>query len=48
MNMLVDGRNATGSLLCNLFFMLATNPAIWAKLRREVSGLKDSRQRMWS
>jgi cytochrome P450 len=48
MNMLVAGRDAAASLLCNLFFMLATNLAHGAKVRREVSGLKDSRQRRWS
>ncbi|RMJ25140.1 Cytochrome p450 [Aspergillus sp. HF37] len=33
MNVLLAGRDTTGSLLGNLFFMLAKNPVIWEKLR---------------
>jgi cytochrome P450 len=40
MNVLLAGRDTTASLLSNLFFMLAKNPAIWAKLRREVACLQ--------
>lgn len=40
MNVLLAGRDTTASLLSNLFFMLAKNPAIWDKLRREVAGLQ--------
>lgn len=40
MNVLLAGRDTTASLLSNLFFMLAKNPAIWEKLRREVAGLE--------
>lgn len=40
MNVLLAGRDTTASLLTNLFFMLAKNPAIWDKLRREVAGLQ--------
>ncbi|KAF7114779.1 hypothetical protein CNMCM5793_000318 [Aspergillus hiratsukae] len=40
MNVLLAGRDTTASLLGNLFFMLAKNPAIWDKLRREVAGLQ--------
>jgi cytochrome P450 len=39
MNMLVAGRDTTASLLSNLFFTLAKNPLIWAKLRDEVASL---------
>ncbi|KAL4871573.1 hypothetical protein BDV12DRAFT_183679 [Aspergillus spectabilis] len=40
MNVLLAGRDTTTSLLSNLFFMLAKNPAIWDKLRREVASLQ--------
>jgi cytochrome P450 len=40
MNVLLAGRDTTASLLGNLFFMLAKNPAIWQKLRREVAILQ--------
>jgi cytochrome P450 len=40
MNVLSAGRDTTASLLGNLFFMLAKNPAIWDKLRREVACLQ--------
>lgn len=40
MNVLLAGRDTTASLLTNLFFMLAKNPAMWDKLRREVAGLQ--------
>ncbi|GIJ90120.1 hypothetical protein Asppvi_009070 [Aspergillus pseudoviridinutans] len=40
MNVLLAGRDTTASLLGNLFFMLAKDPAIWDKLRREVAGLQ--------
>lgn len=40
MNVLLAGRDTTASLLSNLFFMLAKNPAIWDKLRREVAVLE--------
>lgn len=39
MNVLLAARDTTASLLSNLFFMLAKNPAIWSKLCEEVSGL---------
>lgn len=39
MNVLVAGRDTTASLLSNMFFVLAKNPGIWEKLRREVSSL---------
>ncbi|OAQ96056.1 hypothetical protein LLEC1_04623 [Akanthomyces lecanii] len=39
MNVLLAGRDTTASLLSNMFFVLAQNPAIWEKLRREVSDL---------
>ncbi|KAJ4152841.1 hypothetical protein LMH87_009361 [Akanthomyces muscarius] len=39
MNVLLAGRDTTASLLSNLFFVLAQNPTIWEKLRREVSDL---------
>ncbi|PIG87002.1 cytochrome P450 alkane hydroxylase [Aspergillus arachidicola] len=35
------GRDATGNLLGNLFFMLAKNPVIWTKLRAEVDVLQN-------
>ncbi|KAL4907930.1 hypothetical protein BDW74DRAFT_113814 [Aspergillus multicolor] len=40
MNVLLAGRDTTASLLGNLFFMLAKNPAIWEKLRGEVAFLE--------
>ncbi len=40
MNVLLAGRDTTASLLSNLFFMLARNPAIWDKIRKEVAILK--------
>ncbi|RLL97488.1 hypothetical protein CFD26_101553 [Aspergillus turcosus] len=40
MNVLLAGCDTTASLLGNLFFMLAKQPAIWDKLRREVAGLQ--------
>lgn len=40
MNVLLAGRDTTASLLSNMFFMLAKNPAIWDKLRREVAVLQ--------
>ncbi|KAJ5760840.1 hypothetical protein N7520_007996 [Penicillium odoratum] len=40
MNLLIAGRDTTASLLSNLFFMLAKNPAIWEKLRLEVAFLQ--------
>ncbi|QMW36691.1 hypothetical protein AFCA_013178 [Aspergillus flavus] len=40
-NVLLAGRDTTGSLLGNLFFMLAKNPVIWAKLRAEVAVLQN-------
>jgi cytochrome P450 len=40
MNVLLAGRDTTASLLSNLFFVLAKDPAIWAKLRREVAFLE--------
>ncbi|KAA8642627.1 cytochrome P450 [Aspergillus tanneri] len=39
-NILLAGRDTTASLLSNLFFVLAKNPAIWDKLRREVASLQ--------
>ncbi|KAJ5273134.1 hypothetical protein N7478_008259 [Penicillium angulare] len=39
-NVLLAGRDTTASLLSNMFFMLAKNPAIWDKLRREVAFLE--------
>lgn len=41
MNVLIAGRDTTASLLSNMFFMLAKNPAIWAKLRAEVANLNN-------
>lgn len=40
MNVLLAGRDTTASLLGNLFFMLAKNPAIWAMVREEVAVLQ--------
>ncbi|KAB8216226.1 cytochrome P450 [Aspergillus novoparasiticus] len=40
-NVLLAGRDTTGSLLGNLFFMLANNPVVWAKLRAEVDVLQN-------
>ncbi|KAJ5717048.1 hypothetical protein N7488_002694 [Penicillium malachiteum] len=40
MNVLLAGRDTTASLLTNMFFMLAKNPMIWDKLRREVAFLE--------
>ncbi|KAJ5644830.1 cytochrome P450 52A3-B [Penicillium longicatenatum] len=40
MNVLLAGRDTTASLLGNLFFMLAKNPAMWDKLRQEVAFLQ--------
>jgi cytochrome P450 len=42
MNVLLAGRDTTGGLLSNLFFMLAKNPAMWDKLRNEVATLNGS------
>lgn len=39
MNVLLAGRDTTGGLLSNLFFMLAKHPAMWDKLRNEVATL---------
>jgi cytochrome P450 len=39
MSLLLAGRDTTASLLGNLFFILAKNPAIWEKLRQEVASL---------
>ncbi|KJZ74563.1 hypothetical protein HIM_06159 [Hirsutella minnesotensis 3608] len=39
LNVLLAGRDTTASLLSNLFFMLAKNPAMWARIRQEVSVL---------
>ncbi|GLA43641.1 hypothetical protein AnigIFM63309_001572 [Aspergillus niger] len=41
MNVLLAGRDTTASLLGNMFFVLAKNPAIWAKLRAEVETLQN-------
>lgn len=40
-NVLLAGRDTTGSLLGSLFFMLAKNPVIWAKLCAEVDVLQN-------
>ncbi|KAJ5974985.1 hypothetical protein N7481_008692 [Penicillium waksmanii] len=40
MNVLLAGRDTTASLLSNLFFVLAKDPTIWEKLRREVAFLE--------
>lgn len=40
MNVLLAGRDTTASLLSNMFFMLAKNPEIWAKLRAEIATLE--------
>ncbi|KKK23483.1 hypothetical protein P175DRAFT_0432646 [Aspergillus ochraceoroseus IBT 24754] len=40
MNVLLAGRDTTASLLSNMFFMLAKNPRIWAKLREEIATLE--------
>lgn len=39
-NILLAGRDTTASLLSNMFFEVAKNPAIWAKLRAEISTLE--------
>jgi cytochrome P450 len=39
MSLLLAGRDTTASLLGNMFFMLAKNPAIWERLRDEVAFL---------
>ncbi|KAE8167387.1 cytochrome P450 [Aspergillus tamarii] len=39
-SVLLAGRDTTASLLGNLFFMLAKNPVVWAKLRAEVDVLQ--------
>lgn len=39
MNVLLAGRDTTASMLSNMFFMLAKNPACWEKLRSEVANL---------
>ncbi|PYI00042.1 cytochrome P450 [Aspergillus ellipticus CBS 707.79] len=41
LNVLLAGRDTTASLLANLFFVLAKNPAIWEKLRDEVAVLQN-------
>ncbi|OJJ78029.1 hypothetical protein ASPBRDRAFT_37257 [Aspergillus brasiliensis CBS 101740] len=41
MNVLLAGRDTTASLLGDMFFVLAKNPAIWAKLRAEVATLQN-------
>ncbi|EAW10678.1 uncharacterized protein ACLA_051500 [Aspergillus clavatus NRRL 1] len=41
MDVLLAERDTTASLLGNLFFMLAKNPAIWEKPRREVDVLQN-------
>ena len=43
MNILLAGRDTTASLLSNLFFMLAKNPSVWDKIRREVADVLDGR-----
>lgn len=43
MNVLLAGRDTTASLLSNMFFMLAKNPSIWAKLQAEVADLEGRR-----
>ncbi|KAE8369340.1 cytochrome P450 [Aspergillus caelatus] len=40
-SVLLAGRDTTASLLGNLFFMLAKNPVVWAKLRAEVDVLQN-------
>lgn len=40
MNVLLAGRDTTASLLSNMFFMIAKDPRIWAKLREEVATLE--------
>lgn len=39
MNILLAGRDTTAGLLSNMFFQLALQPNIWAKLRAEVASL---------
>ncbi|KAF2501584.1 cytochrome P450 [Lophium mytilinum] len=39
LNVLLAGRDTTASLLSNMFFELAKQPAIWTKLREEVAQL---------
>ncbi|KAL3441504.1 cytochrome P450 [Aspergillus insuetus] len=39
MNVLLAGRDTTASLLSNMFFMLAKNPRIWARLQEEIATL---------
>ncbi|MBE7179626.1 MAG: cytochrome P450 [Terriglobus roseus] len=36
MNILLAGRDTTASLLSNMFFQLAKNPRVWAKMQKEV------------
>lgn len=36
LNVLIAGRDTTGSLLSNVFFMLARHPDTWARIRSEV------------
>ncbi|GKZ23501.1 hypothetical protein AbraIFM66951_008537 [Aspergillus brasiliensis] len=40
LNVLLAGRDTTASLLSNMFFVLAKQPAIWDKLRQEVATLE--------
>jgi cytochrome P450 len=40
LNILLAGRDTTASLLSNMFFQLAKNPEIYAKLREELSSLE--------
>jgi cytochrome P450 len=40
LNILLAGRDTTASLLSNMFFHLAKNPAIYAKLREELAPLE--------
>jgi cytochrome P450 len=43
MNVLLAGRDTTASLLSNLWFVLARRPDIWAKLKEEISQLRDEK-----
>lgn len=39
LNILLAGRDTTASLLCDVWFVLAKRPDVWAKLRQEVDDL---------
>ncbi len=43
LNVLIAGRDTTGSLLSNVFFMLARHPDTWARVRAEVEEMFEGR-----